>query len=111
MLLQVSALTILFSLLPLILDVSLDAATAWRYALAAYGIVHAVDVSSFLLKMTGGTQFAFKVCGSIGVVARYCPICFFGLAWTGWGPFRRDNFTTNLISKVEKSRLGLKGRD
>jgi len=80
LLLQVSALTIIFSLLPSILSVSLDPDHAWQYSLAIYGAVHMADVSSFLLKMTSGTQTAFKVCGSIGVVVAVLQLL---VAWLG----------------------------
>ena len=80
LLLQVAALTIVFALLPSILSVSLAPEHAWRYSLAIYGVVHVADVSSFLLKMTSGTQFAFKVCGSIGVVVALLQLV---IAWQG----------------------------
>lgn len=38
------------------------------------------DVSSFLLKMTRGTQTAFKICGSIGVVVAFLQLL---IAWQG----------------------------
>ena len=80
LLLQVSALTIIFSLLPSILSVSQAPDNAWRYALAVYGVVHAADVSSFLLKMTSGTQTTFKICGSIGIVVAAAQLV---IAWQG----------------------------
>jgi hypothetical protein len=80
LLLQVSALTIVFSLFPSILSVPLIPDNAWRYSLAIYGVVHMADVSSFLFKMTSGTQTAFKICGSIGVVVAILQML---VAWQG----------------------------
>ena len=49
-LLQVSALVVFFSILPLVLERVIEQPASWRIALWAYGLVHLADVSSFMLR-------------------------------------------------------------
>ena len=53
-LLQVSGIAILFSLFPLILQRGIDSPAFWNLALAVYGFVHMVDVSTFLFRPVPG---------------------------------------------------------
>ncbi len=49
-LLQVSALTLLFSLLPLILHRAFEPVMAWRISMMLYGAAHLVDAGYFVLR-------------------------------------------------------------
>jgi len=53
-LLQVSAIAILFSLFPLILQRAISTPAIWNLALFVYGFAHAVDVSTFLFRPVPG---------------------------------------------------------
>ena len=53
-LLQVSALAIIFSLFPLILRRGIDVPAFWSIALSVYGIAHVADVSTFLFRPVPG---------------------------------------------------------
>ena len=53
-LLQVSALAILFSLFPLILQRAISTPALWNLALLVYGVAHAVDASTFLFRPVPG---------------------------------------------------------
>ncbi len=68
LLVQVSALTIVFALFPSILVIAVQAPELWTYALFAYGLIHIIDVSSFLLNMTKETPNVFRnaaICGAV----------------------------------------------
>jgi hypothetical protein len=47
-LLQVSALTIFFSIFPLIFQRVVDGPNSWNWALGVYAVVHTIDVSTFI---------------------------------------------------------------
>lgn len=49
-LLQVSALTVIFSIVPLILHRALDASEAWRLSLLLYGFAHLADAGYFVYR-------------------------------------------------------------
>jgi len=53
-LLQVSAVAILFSIFPLVLQRALDAPSFWNIALSVYSLVPAADVSTFLFRPVVG---------------------------------------------------------
>ena len=50
-LLQVSALTIFFALFPLIFQRAMAGPASWKWALGVYGVVHTIDVSSFIRRL------------------------------------------------------------
>jgi hypothetical protein len=50
-LLQVSALAVLFSLVPMVADRALEPSQVWVVSGALYGVGHLVDVSSFVFRM------------------------------------------------------------
>ena len=80
LLVQVSAFTIAFGLLPSILVVSVKEPELWTYALFAYGLLHIIDVSSFLFNMTKETPNIFRnaaICGTVIAVAQLV------IAWIG----------------------------
>ena len=52
-LLQVSALALFFSILPLIVHRALDANDAWRFSMLFYGLVHLADAAYFANKVRG----------------------------------------------------------
>lgn len=67
-LLQVSAVLVLFSLLPMILGRRLAEPALWSWALKAYGVAHVADVLSFLLRYGPDTPRSVKVGAWIGLV-------------------------------------------
>ena len=68
LLVQVAIFTILMSLLPSVLSVSLSDTDVWKYGLWAYGLIHIVDVSSFLFGMTKETPNIFRNAALCGVM-------------------------------------------
>ena len=55
-LLQLSGLALVFSLVPLVAYAVADTAGFWRWALAAYGLIHAADVFTFLYRQPDGVR-------------------------------------------------------
>jgi len=80
LLIQVSAFTIFFALLPSILVVSLNESEVWKYGLWAYGLLHILDVSSFLFKMTKETPNVFRNAAVAGVLIAVTQLV---IAWAG----------------------------
>ena len=68
LLVQVSFVALFFSLFPFLLAVSLDNEGVWFYGLWVYGVIHIVDVSTFLFRMTADTATVFRVSASVGLV-------------------------------------------
>jgi hypothetical protein len=66
-LLQVSAVIVLFSLLPMILGRRLAEPGLWTWALMAYGLGHVGDVLSFLLHHDSQTPRAVKMGARFGL--------------------------------------------
>ncbi len=60
-LLQVSALTIFFSIFPLILQRVLDSPSSWKWALGVYAAVHTIDVSSFIRALPKNLPVANRI--------------------------------------------------
>jgi hypothetical protein len=81
-LVQVSFVMLFFCLLPSVLAVSLEPDDVWFYGLAAYGIVHVVDVSSFLVHMTIAVPIVWRASGCAGflVALSQIAIAFLGNA-------------------------------
>ena len=67
-LVQVSAFTIAFALLPSILNIPFDEPELWTYALWTFGVVHIVDVSNVLFRMKKKTPNIFRVTVACGTV-------------------------------------------
>lgn len=80
LLVQVAIFTILMSLLPSVLNVSLSESNVWKYGLWAYGLIHLVDVSSFLFGMTKGTPNVFRNAALCGVLIAIAQVL---TAWIG----------------------------
>lgn len=80
LLIQVSAFTIFFALLPSILIASLKEPEVWKYGLWAYGLLHILDVSSFLFKMTNDTPTIFRNAAVSGTVIAVTQLV---IAWAG----------------------------
>ena len=81
-LVQVSFVLLFFCLLPYVLAVSLEPDDVWFYGLAAYGIIHVVDVSSFLLNVTKDALLIWRVSAFAGflIALSQVGITFFGNA-------------------------------
>ncbi len=61
-LLQVSALAIFFSLVPLVVHRALDAAAAWHFSLLLYGSVHVMDAGYFVHRtIRAGSHFRVQL--------------------------------------------------
>lgn len=69
LLIQVSIMVIFFSLLPSLLLISLNTNEVWLYGLWAYGLIHLVDVSFFLIHRTNTTSHIFRNAAFCGVSA------------------------------------------
>jgi hypothetical protein len=67
-LVQVSFVTMIFSLLPFVLGVSLASEVVWFYGLWVYGVVHLIDVSTFIFRRPSGMHISFKVNGALGFI-------------------------------------------
>jgi hypothetical protein len=66
-LLQVSALTIIFSIFPLIVERAVAQPTSWRLSLWAYGLVHLLDVSTFILRRPPGLDSLHRNAQIVGL--------------------------------------------
>jgi len=70
-LLQVSALSIFFSIFPLILERVIPQPESWRWALLVYGLVHCADVASFILQSPPGTPGRRRRLQLVGLAASF----------------------------------------
>lgn len=68
LLIQASIITIGFSLLPSLLNISLAADQFWFYGLLFYGLAHLSDVGFFLLNMAKNTPLFFRNTALCGLV-------------------------------------------
>jgi hypothetical protein len=68
MLLQVAALTIIFSIFPFGALAIVDSPVAWKISLLTYGFVHLLDVSSFIVFYPHKWNIVNKIAASIGVL-------------------------------------------
>ena len=94
LLIQISIYVTFFSLLPPLLAIPFESHLAWLYALWAYGLIHMVDVSFFLLNMTKETPSMFRnaaICGTCIAIAQL------GFAWLGNDIARETMFVFTLI--------------
>ncbi len=99
-LLQVSALAILFSLFPLILDRAIDTSAFWNVALAVYGIAHVVDTSTFLLRPVAGES---QIPPSIGFTLAIFSI---GVAVFGSATFAEVTYLCVLVWHLAIAGMG-----
>ncbi len=94
LLIQVSAFTIFFALLPSILVVSLEEPEVWKYGLWAYGLLHILDVSSFLFKMTSETPNVFRNAAVAGTVIAVTQLV---IAWAGSNAAKETMYLGTLL--------------
>ena len=66
-LLQVSALTIFFSIFPLIFQRVIDSPDSWKWALGIYAAAHAIDVSSFIRALPADLPTANRILPFVGL--------------------------------------------
>lgn len=66
-LLQVSALTIFFSIFPLIFQRVIDGPGSWKWALGFYAVIHTIDVSSFIRVLPADLPAANRFLPYIGL--------------------------------------------
>jgi hypothetical protein len=78
-LLQVSALAIFFSIFPLILERVIPQPASWRWALWVYGIVHLVDVASFMLRSPAGVGALHSFLQRVGLLVALSSLLVAGL--------------------------------
>jgi MFS family permease len=67
LLLQVSAVAMFFALLPMILVQVLEESIAWRVSLLIYGVVHLMDIGSFIIKLPAGVPSFVKATIAVGL--------------------------------------------
>jgi len=94
LLVQLSAVTIFFALLPSILIVSIEEPDLWTYALFAYGFLHVVDVSSFLFNMTKETPNIFRNAAIVGTAIALAQLF---IAWIGSPTAKETAYLSTLI--------------
>ncbi len=94
LLVQVAIFTILMSLLPSVLSVSLSDTDVWEYGLWAYGLIHFVDVSSFLFGMTKETPNVFRNAAFCGVLIAITQIT---VAWFGTPTATETTYVATLV--------------
>ncbi len=94
LLVQVAIFTILMSLLPSVLNVSLSELNVWKYGLWAYGLIHLVDVSSFLFGMTKETPNVFRNAAVCGVLIAFTQVL---TAWTGTSTAMETVYVATLV--------------
>lgn len=68
LLVQVSFVVLFFSLFPFLLGIVFPPERVWLYGLWVYGVLHLIDVSSFLVGMTPETPMIFRVTAICGVI-------------------------------------------
>ena len=93
-LVQVSFVVLFFSLFPLVLGISLSDEKVWLYGLWLYGVLHLIDVSSFLLKMTPETPAIFRFTAYGGVAVAIVQIA---IAWLGDSNTRELTYVATLV--------------
>ena len=96
-LVQVSFLMLFFCVLPFVLAVSLETDDVWFYGLAAYGIIHIVDVSSFLLHVTKEFPIVWRVSASAGFLIALSQV---GIAFLGNAVMWESAYVATLIWHV-----------
>lgn len=102
-LLQVSAVTILFALLPLVLARSLAEAAVWRWGLLAYGVAHLLDVGSFMLARADSMSTVTRVTTGLGVSIALLQV---GLASFGPAATHETMYLVALIWQLGISYMG-----
>ena len=94
LLIQVSFVTLFFALLPFLLAISVETEGVWFYVLWLYGVIHLVDVSTFLFRMTGETPTIFRVTAVVGFFIAVLQI---GIAVTGSPIMRETAYLATLV--------------
>lgn len=74
-LLQVSGLVVFFSVFPLILERAVAPPASWRLALWAYGLVHLVDVTSFIVQRPPDVVGVRRIAPIIGLSLALASLC------------------------------------
>ncbi len=93
-LVQLSAIIIVFALLPFILNVSIKEPELWTYALWAYGGLHILDVSNFMFRMTSQTPNVFRNAAVCGIVIAVTQVV---VAWIGSATFKETMYLSTLL--------------
>jgi hypothetical protein len=96
-LVQVSFVLLFFCLLPYVLAVSLGPDDVWFYGLAAYGIIHVVDVGSFLLNVTKEALLIWRVSACAGFLIALSQV---GIAFLGNAVMWETAYVATLIWHV-----------
>ena len=94
LLIQVSFVVLFFSILPFILAIPLGAEGSWFYGLWIYGLLHTIDVGSFLFGVTRETPIIFRTSAFIGVFVAASQI---GVAIFGTPILRETAYVATLV--------------
>jgi len=94
LLIQVSGLTIFFSLFPSLLQIPLSVEGIWFYGLLVYGLIHVLDVSFFLLNVTSETPAIFRNCAKVGFCIALLQLIVF---WFGTAVWRETMYVFTLF--------------
>ena len=93
-LVQVSFVVLFFSLFPFLLGISLSDEQVWLYGLWLYGVLHFVDVLSFLIKQTPETPTIMRYIAYGGVVIAIGQVI---VAWQGNDNLRELIYAATLV--------------
>ena len=93
-LVQVSFVVLFFSLFPFLLGISLSDEQVWLYGLWLYGVLHFVDVLSFLIKQTSETPTIMRYIAYGGVVIAIGQVI---VAWQGNDNLRELIYAATLV--------------
>ena len=94
LLIQISMYVIFFSLLPPLLAIPFETHLVWMYALWAYGLIHIVDATFFLMNLAKETPAIFRNAAISGACIALIQI---SIAWLGNDIARETMYAFTLI--------------
>lgn len=102
-LLQVSALTIFFSIFPLIFQRVVDNPDSWKWALGFYAAVHAIDVSSFIRSLPSDLPAANRIIPYLGLLLAIVSLL---VAWLASPLIAEVLYLCNLVWHLAIAAMG-----
>lgn len=102
-LLQVSALTIFFSIFPLIFQRVVEGPDSWKWALGFYAVVHTIDVTSFLRALPENLPSAYKIIPYVGLTLALVSIA---VAWLASPLVAEVLYLCNLVWHLGIAAMG-----
>lgn len=102
-LLQVSGLTILFAIFPLVFFRAVEAPSAWKWALAVYAVAHLFDAGSFIRGMPRDLPTLNRVLPFVGVTLA---VACLAVSWRGQPRTCEVFYLSQLLWHVGVSAMG-----